>query len=356
MASQVSRRDAENQIIRLCQSSADGADLRAGVLRGLRRIMSIDAVFFATADPETLLITGGWAEQPLDTVAQVLLDNEFRQDDVNKFATLAMSAHPVASLDSTTRGERTTSARYNEIMRPVGLGDELRAALTVGDECWGYVCLHREDGPLGFTSDEAATLQRLAPHIAIALRREAVLTNAAANLDQLGPGVVVLADDLSVIAMTPQAEQLLSLIEPYGASGLPLPVAIYSVAIALSAVERGVSSPKTMPMTRVASKVGPPMRLSASRLQSADGVDQVAVVVELDVSGPSIPRILSAHGLTTREAEVATHVLRGSSTDAISAELHISRYTVQDHLKSVFDKVGVRSRRELIGRLLAPQR
>ena len=60
---------------------------------------------------------------------------------------------------------------------------------------------------------------------------------------------------------------------------------------------------------------------------------------------------MSAYGLTEREQELTRLVLQGYSTAEIAERLVISAHTVQQHLKSIFDKTGVHSRRDLVGKV-----
>jgi DNA-binding CsgD family transcriptional regulator len=70
---------------------------------------------------------------------------------------------------------------------------------------------------------------------------------------------------------------------------------------------------------------------------------QVAVIIEAAAPAEVAAVIMHAYGLTERERAVTGLVCQGCSTRQIAAELWISAATVQDHLKSVFDKTGVRS-------------
>ena len=64
-----------------------------------------------------------------------------------------------------------------------------------------------------------------------------------------------------------------------------------------------------------------------------------------------VPLLMSVYGLTEREQDVTRLVLQGDSTAEIAERLVVSAHTVQQHLKRVFDKTGVRSRRDLVGKV-----
>lgn len=342
---------AERDVIRHCHSGLDVAELQQRVLRTLRRGMPVDAAFFATADPETLLFTGAHSEDPLVAVASLFLDNELDGGDVNPFPALATGPVHVASLDAATAGDRYASARYRDIMRPLGLGDELRAALVAGGSCWGYLCLHRADGRLGFTAAEADLVARVGPHVAHALRQAILLHHPPVSAEAPRPGVVLLDDELNLVASTPEADQLLPLIG-HGSTRLPLPVGVYAVAAALTRAEKGAARSGQRPSTRVRARTGGWLNVHASRLATPGGDQRIAVVIEPADPHSALGILLFAYGLSHRERELARHVLRGASTRVISDSMHITAHTVQDHLKSIFDKVGVRSRRDFVALLL----
>ena len=65
------------------------------------------------------------------------------------------------------------------------------------------------------------------------------------------------------------------------------------------------------------------------------------------------PLIVEAYELTPREVDVTRALARGLTTNEIARELHLSRYTVQDHLKAVYEKTGVSSRGELVAKMFA---
>jgi hypothetical protein len=302
-----------------------------------------------------MLFTAILAEEPLGEAGALFLENEFGQADVNKFTALAFATDHVKSLDAATSDDRTTSARYVDVMAPLGLGDELRAALVSAGRCWGVLCLHRSDRPTGFGVAEIALVRRLVPHLAEGLRRAIVAPAAVAPQPTVrGPGVIVLDENLSITSTNAEAEQWMA--DLYDARWMDagtgaLPAAIYAAAAQAAPVRRG---PK-----RDSGRHAPadPQRCLASRSRKpacwADRPTNSSCRGErsTDADGIAVPRRATAH---PRPKTRYFPRLAGPFDQGDRQRAAHLRYTVQDHLSSVFDKFGVGSRRELVAALLGP--
>ena len=86
-------------------------------------------------------------------------------------------------------------------------------------------------------------------------------------------------------------------------------------------------------------------------LPDGGSAGKVAIVIERAPSPQATAIRLEAHGVTPREREIATLLAQGLTNPDIAATLVLSPYTVQDHIKSLFEKIGVSSRQELVARI-----
>lgn len=342
-----------DQIRDACSRGLDLGTFKDRVLRTLRRAVPVDAAFFATADPDTLLMTGGTADRVLWPAQDQLLSNELEGLDVNTFVGLAQARSPVSSLFAATGGAMASSPRFTDILEPLHLGDELRLALISRGACWGYLCLHREIDARPFSAQEAAFLVTLAPLVAEGLRA-AVTMPRPGDVVIGGPGVILLGPALELAGADDAARAWLEEVwtdEQRGVVELPVPV--LAVATRLQSAERAGTTAGLPAVARLRTRSGSWLGVRASWLTGPTVGGVIAVVLEPPPAPQLMPLLARAHGLTAREGELVRLLIRGLPTSELAHRLHISEHTVQDHLKSIFDKVGVRSRRELLVALMA---
>jgi DNA-binding CsgD family transcriptional regulator len=315
------------------------------VLPRLRRAVPIDALWWATADPATLLFTQAHRDGLPEEIGPYFVQNEFLADDANKWTDLAHSRDGVRTLIEATAGDLERSARYRDIFRPLGLSDELRVALRTGATCWGYMCLHRE-GPNGFSAAEARFVRRIAPYLAEGIRLGLLVRDAVMERSD-APGLVLLAEDGTLVGANGPAGAWLDELRDPAADRL-LPIELYGVVAELRAVVDSTAAP---PRLRVRTRAGRWVVIHGSWL-GLQARETAAVIIEPAPAGEIAPLLMAAYGLTPRERAVTGLVCSGLSTREVAARLHLAEHTVQDHLKSVFTRTGVRSRRELVATIL----
>jgi DNA-binding NarL/FixJ family response regulator len=130
--------------------------------------------------------------------------------------------------------------------------------------------------------------------------------------------------------------------------GHPLPLIVTAVARRARAIAAGHTEVAATARARTAS--GRWVLARGSMLRN--GTHARTAVTLTPAGAPELAELIAdAYGLTARERRVTELVAQGLPSAAIAARLHLSSYTVQDHLKAIFEKLDVSSRGQLVARL-----
>lgn len=331
----------------------------AETMDSLGRAVPFVAACVATVDPSTRLMTG--ARKYGDLLGRNEHDHEFGlieygHADPTALTELADSDRLAVGMHQATSGQVERSRRMAEFMGPhFGFTDELRVLCADRGQLWGGLCLFRGGDAAAFAAHEVEFLAALSPLFAQGLRAGMLvaLASSPAPRSEAGPAVLIVGPDDQILQTSLGAEERLVDLLAGDHSGAPAAV----IASLVGAARRCARGETTVPpRTRVRGASGMWLVLHASPLSATGGRDGDVVITIEEARPPEIvPLVVAAFDLTPRERDVTQLVLQGVDTKEIAATLHLSAYTVQDHLKSVFDKADVRSRRELIARIYFDQ-
>lgn len=353
------------EVKRLSSAGLEGPELLRAAARALRRAVPFEAYCASTTDPATNLITHGIADgfggEGDGGAGNVFFDRVYFEEDLDQLAAMVRDKRPVQLLSEATGGNLDRSLRYRELLRPQGFAHELGGAFIEGG-LWGGMDLMRGAESSDFTAREVGLMKRIAPHVGAGLKLAALRSRATTDRDGPDsggpgvPGVLTLDRAGRIVAHTPAARRWLEDLEDlhpaWRESDPPVPVRMVAGALRRAVSPASDRDAGLVPRVRVRGRSGRWLTLYGSLTEPADGRPGETVVVIEPARAEDIAWLnVASHGLSTREAEIVKLVARGFSTRRISETLFISEYTVQRHLQNAFEKVGVRSRRELVKRL-----
>ncbi|HVL84077.1 MAG TPA: helix-turn-helix transcriptional regulator [Pseudonocardia sp.] len=343
----------------LAHAGLDTATFLAEAYESLQRAVPSSAACMATLDPATQLVTGAFKFGALagcDDTDEIWGQLEYGHVEPTSFTELGQAGVTAVGMHVSTHGDGRRSRRVRELVQ-AGLGctDELRVLAAAGGQVWGGLALFRDDRCAPYREDDVEFMASLSGLLAHGLR-VGLLARLAVEPPSFtagdGPSVMVFGCDGRPTQVSVGAEARLAQLM----QGAHRPVRAVIGSLVAAAWRYAAGLTEVLPSSRLRLRSGEWVVLHASPLTAADGSTS-SVVITLEEARPPeiVPLVVAAFDLTGRERDVIRLVLQGLGTREIAATLHVSPHTVQDHLKSIFTKTGVSSRRELVARVFFDQ-
>jgi DNA-binding CsgD family transcriptional regulator len=338
---------ARERLEALASAPADPEETQRAAIAVLRRAVGFERWCWPRTDPGSGLATGGTADFDLwhEIPRMAALEEH---GDVTRKPALVVGRRASVSLSAETGGDLARSARWRECLGPYGVGDELMTVCRDEHGCWGSVELMRDSDDPPFAEDDVAWMHELAPTLGRLLRRSLPRDRADGGAaGALPPATLIVDADLQLRSWTPTLVPWLGELGASAERG-ELPPAVFEVAARV--LTPAASATGLPPSARLRTPTGRWLTIEGAPLEGSDR-GGVAVTIRAASTNEVFDVLCRTYELSRRERELVALMLDGLATKQLAAALCVSPHTVQDHLKAVFRKTGLRSRREVVSHL-----
>lgn len=336
-----------DRIEKLTGNGLSERNLRVSILDLIRTVVPFDSFVWLLTDPASGVGCSPLADVPdlreipsLIRLRYASAANGWRSTDAGRVTTLL----------AVTDGDLARSTLWRGSLAAHRVSDLATAVLRDHYGCWGFIDLWRTDGA-AFSQFECSVLAECTSLVTTAVRRSLLPTfeGLPAPFDQSdGPAIIVLDNELTVLIQTVQADTYLRALLPGPGDRPPVPAAVYNVAAQLLAREQGIDGNQAAARLPLGGRW---LTARAARTEpTGTGTPSIAVSIELASPLERADLYARVAGLSGREREVLDLIINGVDTRSVADRLAMSQHTVQDHLKSIFTKTGVRNRKALVAR------
>jgi DNA-binding NarL/FixJ family response regulator len=264
-------------------------------------------------------------------------------------------------------GRAQATEFFRDWIRPHDLADAF-SVVTPATAAHPSASLHvyNQGRRADFRERARVLLELLAPAfmagVAAAYRQAEQAGDLVAVIEHVGDGALLARLDGTIFHRSARLGRLLAAARDGGAIERAIEASVRAACVVIAETRREARGEAARPRRELSYTVrtaAGTMTISAHVLAGAAGAMNPAVMVIVERSGTDLPTrdvLRERWPLTDRQSLVAEHLLGSASVPEIARTLGLSTHTVHHHAEQIYARLGVRSRLELRGVVLAPRR
>lgn len=278
--------------------------------------------------------------------------------------------HPSASVLTTEQlisfKDLTRCEYYNDFLRPQSIHHQMSIYLKSDQQLFGILSLFRPQTAKRFSSLDMAKADMMAPYLSGALEKSIIsqkMVERKSFIDSIVAGlpykgIMVMDASLDPIYQDENAIRILSDLKrakkPGDASFEPLPRDIYMRCkdLLASVDQTQAFEPRQIQFDLVSPKDRQKISIQLRFITNRGKNPLLLLCFDPEEPLSCLLKRSKKHGLTGREIEVVSLLSEGLTNKEIGRRLFISEYTVENHLRSIYRKMGVTNRTAVVHRLL----